>query len=152
MLLGKKCSVEGCNKRAYAQGLCHEHYIQKLKDEPIDDSQRKIGFLRSLASVLLLLVWIALGVSFFLFCVHLYRSINYPQVLIAVGVLVFMGLLYLPIMKLLKCFDKSKIACIVTISLVVIIACLVILNPNGAFECVNGAMKSCAKWIASLFN
>ena len=152
MLFGKKCSVEGCNKRAYAQGMCQEHYIQKLTEEQSGESKRKIGFLRSLASVLLLFVWIALGVSFFLFCVHLYRSINYPQVLIAVGVLVFMGLLYLPIMKLLKCLEGSKFVCIAIVTVVAFAVCVVILNPNGAFECVNGAMKSCAKWIVSLFN
>lgn len=152
MLFGKKCSIEGCNKRAYAQGLCHEHYIQKLNEEQSKDVEFKFGVLRSLASVLLLLVWIALGISFFLLCVHLYRIIDYPQALIAIGVAVFMGILYLPIMKLLKCLDRSKTVCIAIITVVTFAICVVILNLSDAFECVNGAMRSCAKWIASLFN
>lgn len=150
MLFGKKCSVEGCPKKAYAEGMCREHYIQKLNEEQGEDPKGGMRHLRSLASIAMLAVWVGLIICFMLFCVHLYRIINYPQVLLPIGMIVFMWLSYMPILAVLRHADKSKPVCIAVITVVAFLVCLVILRTDEVVLYAQSTTKSLAEWIVEL--
>lgn len=151
MFFGKKCSVEGCNKKAYAEGMCREHYIQKLNEEQGEDPKKGIGTLRYIASVGMFAVWVALTICFMMFCVHLYRIASYPQILLPIGMLLFMWLSYMPVLAVLRLIDRSKPVCIAVVTVVVFLACLVILRTDEVVLYAQSITKSLAEWITMLF-
>ena len=150
MLFGKKCSVEGCTKKAYAEGMCREHYIQKLNEEQGEDPKGGVRHLRSLASIAMLAVWVGLIICFMLFCVHLYRIVSYPQILLPIGMIAFMWLSYMPILAVLRHADKSKPVCIAVIMVVAFLVCLMILRKDDVIAFVQSTTKSLAEWIVEL--
>ena len=150
MIFGKKCSVEGCTKKAYAEGMCREHYIQTLNAEQGEDHKKGVGLLRSFASIGMLAVWMALTVCFMLFCVHLYRMVSYPQILLPIGMIAFMWLSYMPILAVLRLTDRSKAVCVAVITVVAFLICLMILRGDDVIAFVQSTTKSLAEWFATL--
>ena len=150
MFFGKKCSVEGCTQKAYAEGMCREHYIQKLNEEQGEDPKKGAGPLRSLASIGMLAVWITLTICFMLFCVHLYRIINYPQALLPIGMIAFMWLSYMPILAVLRLADKSKTACVAVITIVAFLVSVMILRSDDVIAVIQSTTKSLAEWLVTL--
>ena len=150
MFFGKKCSVEGCPKKAYAEGMCREHYIQKLNEEQGEDPKGGVRRLRSLASIAMLAVWVGLIICFMLFCVHLYRIVSYPQILLPIGMIVFMWLSYMPILAVLRLADKSKTACVAVITIVAFLVSVMILRSDDVIAVIQSTTKSLAEWIVEL--
>ena len=41
----KTCSIEGCNKKIYAKGLCKSHYLSKYSKEKIEMCKKHFKYL-----------------------------------------------------------------------------------------------------------
>ena len=145
----KRCSIDGCKKHVYAEGLCKHHYAKALEEAAesrSDDGQPwYVGAVRLVAVVCSVVLWIGIIASFALFGVYLYRVVRFEPALIILGAVAMAAVTYIGLHFLLKAFDKHVWASIGIAVVFLVLFCYVINDPAGVYDEYCGWLKSLAE-------